>query len=204
MSDEQFHPAVFCERCGTERKQWTEGNDDLIAPCSVCPPGPPESLRCPCGAAYSSMRHKPDCEWWAEQQRRAMRPKDRSLAEDPAAPHPEETCHRCGRANITWFVDSNLWNAAMRIPDDSEIGYHTREGYPDSEIVCPPCFVDAYETDNGKLFGWELRPEGVSKADDPAAVLRGVAAMGLPGWKRSDKAAMVQRVLRAAETGDGE
>lgn len=71
--------------------------------------------------------------------------------------HPEDYCHRCGRPNINWFVDSALWNEAIRIPDNSEIGYRIREGFPDSEITCPQCFVKTYEAETSTCVVWELK-----------------------------------------------
>ena len=69
----------------------------------------------------------------------------------------EERCGRCDGPNIrAWFVQSPLWNLCMRIPDDSEYGYHTRPGYPPSELVCPQCFVEAFEEETGSTTVWEL------------------------------------------------
>jgi hypothetical protein len=47
--------------------------------------------------------------------------------------HPEHFCHRCGNRNISWHVDSAVWNRVMR-PN----GEDGRWG----EIICPTCFVD--------------------------------------------------------------
>ncbi len=44
--------------------------------------------------------------------------------------HPEDYCHECGRPNITWFAQNDLWNRVM-----SERGC----------IVCPICFVKKAE-----------------------------------------------------------
>ena len=70
--------------------------------------------------------------------------------------HPEDYCHRCGRPNLqSWFVASDLWNAAMRGPDGAVI-----EGYPPSEIVCPQCFSQADERLlDGGYRTWQLVSE---------------------------------------------
>lgn len=61
--------------------------------------------------------------------------------------HPEDYCHRCGRPNETWFVASPFWNAAL-------IEQETPSG-----IVCPTCFVTAFEQQTGATMAWELRPD---------------------------------------------
>lgn len=68
---------------------------------------------------------------------------------------PESFCHRCGRPNVTsWHVDSELWNAAVRKPDGTPI-----DGYPNSEIICLPCFTKAYDALGGEGYYcvWELK-----------------------------------------------
>lgn len=62
--------------------------------------------------------------------------------------HPEDFCHRCGGRNISWSIDSDVWNAIMR-PDG-----------PDSpwlwnEIICPQCFVELF-TERFPNTGWSL------------------------------------------------
>lgn len=70
--------------------------------------------------------------------------------------HPEDFCHRCGRRNLTsWCVNSRLWNAAIRQPDEANI----REGYPTSEIICPQCFDEADVDVAGTYRTWRLVPE---------------------------------------------
>lgn len=49
-------------------------------------------------------------------------------------PHPEDTCHRCGGPNLTWFAPSPLWNEVMRGGDIN--GADLFDG-----IVCPTCFA---------------------------------------------------------------
>jgi hypothetical protein len=66
--------------------------------------------------------------------------------------HPETYCHRCGRENISWWVNSPEWNLAIR----DETG-HPRTGYPQSEILCVGCFVEAWEQTTGLKVSWELR-----------------------------------------------
>jgi len=61
--------------------------------------------------------------------------------------HPETYCHRCGRPNIpSWSVDSALWNQAAE----------------PHEILCPICFVTAYEERTGlkDVIHWRLIWEG--------------------------------------------
>lgn len=50
--------------------------------------------------------------------------------------HPEGYCHRCGGKNLSWAVENDLWNAAMR-PN----GEDGRWG----EIICPACFAEIFE-----------------------------------------------------------
>lgn len=52
-------------------------------------------------------------------------------------------CQRCGGANVVWFAPNKLWNEAMG-----------REG----GIVCPSCFVRAYEAATGERPVWRLAP----------------------------------------------
>lgn len=63
--------------------------------------------------------------------------------------HPEDYCHRCGRPNPSWWVESDLWNIATASLDDGRY-----------MILCPSCFVELYEQETGKQLGsWEMRPE---------------------------------------------
>lgn len=58
--------------------------------------------------------------------------------------HPEDICERCGRKNITWFTDNELWNNIAR-----------NKGW---NILCPFCFVAIAE----KLMNvtaWKIIPE---------------------------------------------
>ena len=58
--------------------------------------------------------------------------------------HPEDYCHRCGRANLSsWYVDSIEWNLA--VGDDTHL------------ILCPQCFVAAWNLATGISGTWELR-----------------------------------------------
>lgn len=65
------------------------------------------------------------------------------------APHPEDWCEDCGRRNISWFVDSQMWNAVAREPHG--------ENYRDP-MLCPACFVLRAE-DAGIVATWEIKPE---------------------------------------------
>jgi len=62
--------------------------------------------------------------------------------------HPEAFCEMCGRPNITWFVDSALWNKTVR-----------DKANPLPEILCPVCFVKEYEQRFGEGPAWELKQE---------------------------------------------
>jgi hypothetical protein len=54
-------------------------------------------------------------------------------------PHPEDSCHRCGRSlSIPWAAPSPLWNAVMR--GGSINGDDLFDG-----IVCPTCFAQLAE-----------------------------------------------------------
>jgi hypothetical protein len=44
--------------------------------------------------------------------------------------HPEAFCVECGKENITWYADNDLWNKVM--PDDGG-------------ILCPQCFAKKAE-----------------------------------------------------------
>ncbi len=43
----------------------------------------------------------------------------------PEDKHPEDFCQECGKENVSWYADNDLWNAVM--PDDGG-------------ILCPQCF----------------------------------------------------------------
>lgn len=62
--------------------------------------------------------------------------------------HPEEFCHRCGKRNVSWWVDSSIWNPVMR-----PAGVYLRDG--EWEIICPPCFIEL-AAEYG-FTGWTLR-----------------------------------------------
>lgn len=47
--------------------------------------------------------------------------------------HPEDYCDLCGRSNVIWFTDNDLWNAVM------EVNYYR------GIIVCPICFIKEAE-----------------------------------------------------------
>lgn len=60
--------------------------------------------------------------------------------------HPETYCHCCGRRNITWWVESQLWNVAVRKRERNVV-----------DILCPVCFVAEWERQTGTTTVWELR-----------------------------------------------
>lgn len=59
--------------------------------------------------------------------------------------HPEDFCHRCGRSNIVWWVDSDLFNEAIG-PEGIDPEWRG--------IVCPQCFVELSPLDTV----WRLVP----------------------------------------------
>lgn len=61
--------------------------------------------------------------------------------------HPEDFCHRCGRSNITWSVQSEFWNVA--VPEVVS-------------ILCPQCFVELYNAATGSDYSWELLPDALT------------------------------------------
>jgi hypothetical protein len=73
--------------------------------------------------------------------------------------HPEDFCHRCGNRNLSWYVDSDLWNRVMRGPD----------GDDRHNVVCPPCFA-RLAAEIGVDCTWELVPDGRTFADSEAAL----------------------------------
>lgn len=52
--------------------------------------------------------------------------------------HPEDFCHRCGNPNVSWYIDSAVWNPVMRNGQSDGFGRW-------QEIVCIPCFVEVAE-----------------------------------------------------------
>jgi len=74
--------------------------------------------------------------------------------------HPEDYCHHCGQRNIKpWYADSALWNQAAEV----------------HEILCPQCFVEAYEAATGESPIWRLAP--TEKSDEISALIQSEAAM---------------------------
>jgi len=67
----------------------------------------------------------------------------------PIVNHPEDYCHRCLGPNLSWFIDSAVWDVIMR-PEgpDSEWKW--------SEIICPACFAELFEERFGAA-SFELR-----------------------------------------------
>lgn len=51
---------------------------------------------------------------------------------------PEETCRRCGGANVIWCAPSPLWNAVMR-------GGSIDGPWEFNELICPACFITLAE-----------------------------------------------------------
>lgn len=69
--------------------------------------------------------------------------------------HPEDFCHRCGRRNVCWFVDSLLWNEV-----DDVNGRVS--------ILCPTCFARKWESlypDQPVI--WELRATNLRPPPHP-------------------------------------
>lgn len=67
--------------------------------------------------------------------------------------HPEDFCHKCGRRNISWCVDSDRFNMAMKVLN----------GRPRSGIICPVCFVLAHEAAFDVHGTWRLVPEVLNR-----------------------------------------
>jgi hypothetical protein len=61
--------------------------------------------------------------------------------------HPEHFCHRCGGRNLSWWVDSDRFNAAFGTT------------HPYNGFVCPGCFADAHEKATGLTTTWMLVPD---------------------------------------------
>lgn len=51
---------------------------------------------------------------------------------------PEDYCHRCGGRNLSWWIDSDAWNAVMRA-DGPDAPWKW------NEIICPACFAELFE-----------------------------------------------------------
>lgn len=65
--------------------------------------------------------------------------------------HPEDFCHRCGQRNVhAWHIESEVWNAVMRGPVDSEW----------QGIVCPQCFTELHAATTGATSIWRLERVG--------------------------------------------
>ena len=63
--------------------------------------------------------------------------------------HPEYSCEKCSRKNMSWFIDSKLWNK-----------YHKT-----FDILCPICFTEIAEENGIRITGWELKPENLNEND---------------------------------------
>lgn len=61
--------------------------------------------------------------------------------------HPEAFCNRCDRPNIAWFTNSPDWNRATAVMPLGK-----------AEILCPVCFVAAWEAATGVPSSWEMVP----------------------------------------------
>lgn len=68
-----------------------------------------------------------------------------------AESHPEDSCKRCHRPNISWFAPNDLWNQYAR--DRNEPG-----------ILCPICFVQIAEQ-NGLST---TKATGIGEAEEKA------------------------------------
>ncbi len=96
--------------------------------------------------------------------------------------HPEDFCHRCGRPNISWWTDSDLFNEAIGQPDGIDPEWRG--------IICPPCFVELSPLDTS----WQLLPrERAAELASASPVLE--AALEWVEADRADDAAI--------EFGDG-
>lgn len=60
--------------------------------------------------------------------------------------HPEDYCHRCGKAIPVWHADSELWFTAFPEARGSDGG----------GIMCPSCFAFAYEQATGTTPIWRF------------------------------------------------
>ena len=66
--------------------------------------------------------------------------------------HPEDYCHACGRPNPAWFADSAQWNLATR---SDPRGHYA--------ILCPSCFVAAWEREAGGTVAWRMSIDSDSR-----------------------------------------
>ena len=65
--------------------------------------------------------------------------------------HIERLCQRCGRTdNPSWFVESDLWNAAASTFD----------------VICPTCFIALHEAVTGSDWSWQLIPDPLTQTLD--------------------------------------
>jgi hypothetical protein len=58
--------------------------------------------------------------------------------------HPEWVCDDCGEGNVSWHVESFLWNEVCRPP-----------GYDRDPMLCPTCFALRAEK-KGFIGHWTL------------------------------------------------
>lgn len=70
-----------------------------------------------------------------------------------------EWCDRCGGSNLCWSVASPEWNMATRnLPHGK------------AHILCPQCFVGAWERETGGSVAWNLSIDPYSRDAHLAAV----------------------------------
>lgn len=67
------------------------------------------------------------------------------------AAQPEAVCQRCGRPNICWYADNDDWNTAVGTPADP---------HGHGLILCPVCFVWAFEARTRRAPCWHVTPGG--------------------------------------------
>lgn len=65
--------------------------------------------------------------------------------------HPEDFCHRCGCPNVSWYIDSAVWNKVMR--GGAVDGWGAWQ-----EIICIPCFMELAEAHYGACT-WRITRE---------------------------------------------
>lgn len=131
--------------------------------CEFAPPPPPPMPVLPvtfiAEDGILSLRYDPiTWEQAAEMVRRAgeaIEARRTALAEREDQAHPEDTCHRCGGPNVTWFAPSPLWNEAMRGGDISAADQF-------DGIVCPTCFAVLAEAAGIAEF-WRFSAERVHR-----------------------------------------
>lgn len=88
--------------------------------------------------------------------------------------HPEDYCHRCGMPNISWHVDSDVWNLVMR-PDGHEAAWQW------DEIICPVCFVQLAGGPHVELEV-SLRTRRTESGRAHLVLLAAVTGVGLAAW----------------------